>query len=282
LALYGNTYFWHELVHMYLAGNMVAGFLVAGVYAVGRLHGRWGRYERTALTVPLSVAAVAAPMQIVIGDWAARDVANEQPVKLAAIEGLHRTTSGASEHLLGYYVNGHVEYGIAIPHLLSILAFHQPNATVKGLDTVSAADQPPINIVRFAFQTMVGVGSLLALIAVVYLFILWRYHRLPITRWFYRAVAICGPLSYLALIGGWVTTEVGRQPWVVYGVMRTDEAVTGAKSVPVGFGLLAATYAVLIVTTLWALRRLANNPLPPVGPVPPAAPGTHGSLPAAD
>jgi len=262
-ALFGNTYFWHELVHMYLAGNMVAGFLVAAAYAVGRLRGRWGRYERTAFAVPLSVAAMAAPTQIIVGDWAARDVATEQPVKLAAIEGLSQTANGVAEHVLGYYTDGRVEYGIAIPHLLSLLAFHSWNATIQGLDTVPVADQPPVNIVRFAFQTMVGVGTLLALLAVVYMFIVWRYRRLPITRWFFRAVAVAGPLSYLALIGGWVTTEVGRQPWVVYDYLRTAAAVTGATSIPVGFGLLAAAYAALIAGTFWALYRLAKSPMPP-------------------
>jgi len=289
MALFGNTYFWHELVHMYLAGNMVTGFLVAGAYAAGRLRGHWGRYERTALAVPLSAAALAAPMQIVIGDWAARDVATEQPVKLAALEGLGQTTNGAAEHMLGWYTDGRVEYGIAIPHLLSLLAFHSWNATIKGLDIVPVADQPPINIIRFAFQAMVGIGSLLALLAVVFLFILWRYRRLPVTRWFYLAVAVSGPLSYLALISGWVTTEVGRQPWVVYGVMRTNAAVTGATSIPVGFGLLAAAYAVLIVCTLWALRRLARSPMPPAGHAagpttahPDGGPGDGGPLAAAN
>ncbi len=266
LALYGDSYFWHELVHMYLAGNMVTGFLVAGAYAVGRLRGRWGRYERTALTVPLSAAALAAPMQVVIGDWAARDVATEQPVKLAAIEGLGQTTAGASEHVLGYYTDGHVVFGIAIPHLLSLLAFHSWNASIQGLDTVPVADQPPVNLVRFAFQTMVGIGTLLALLAVVYFLTLWRHRRLPLTPWFYRVLAVSGPLAYLALIGGWVTTEVGRQPWVVYGAMRTAAAVTGASTILVGYGLLAAAYAVLIVSTLWALRRLAKIPMPPEGP----------------
>ncbi|HWG24430.1 cytochrome ubiquinol oxidase subunit I [Actinospica sp.] len=280
-ALFGNTYFWHELVHMYLAGNMVAGFLVAAAYAVGRLRGRWGRYERTAIAVPLSVAVMSAPTQIVVGDWAARVVATEQPVKLAAIEGLGQTGSGVAEHLLGWYTGGRVEYGIAIPHLLSLLAFHSWSATVKGLSIVPVDDQPPVNVVRFAFQTMVGVGTLLALLAVVYLFIVWRFRRLPITRWFYRAVAIAGPLSYLALIGGWMTTEVGRQPWVVYGDLRTTAAVTGATSIPVGFGLLAATYAALIVCTFWALYRLAKAPLPPAEPArgaiqPTGGPGVSG------
>jgi cytochrome d ubiquinol oxidase subunit I len=261
-ALFANTYFWHELVHMYLAGYMVTGFLVAGAYAVGRLRGRWGRYERTALAIPLSAAAIAAPMQVIVGDWAAREVATQQPVKLAAIEGLGHTTSGASEHLLGYYTDGRVEYGIAIPRLLSILAFHNPRATVQGLNTVPVEDQPPINIIRFSFQTMVGIGTLLALLAVAYLVILWRHHRLPVTQWFYRALAVAGPLAFVALIAGWVTTEVGRQPWVVYNVMRTNAAVTGATSIPVGYGLLATAYAVLIAATIWALRRLSKVPMP--------------------
>ncbi len=135
-ALFGNSYFWHEFVHMYIAAFMVTGFLIAGAYAVGRLRGRWGRYERTALAVPLTAAAVAAPLQILVGDWAAREVATNQPIKLAAIEGLGQTTRGAPEHLLGFYTNGQVEYGIEIPNLLSLLAFHNPNAVVQGLNVV--------------------------------------------------------------------------------------------------------------------------------------------------
>src|ERR687892_20480 len=129
-ALFGNSYFWHEFVHMYFAGYIVSGFLVAAVYAWGYLRGRWGRYERTALTVALSAAAIAAPLQVVVGDWAARTVADEQPVKLAAIEGLHETTKAAPEHLLGWYDGEKVVYGIEIPRLLSLLAYHDPDATV--------------------------------------------------------------------------------------------------------------------------------------------------------
>ena len=265
-ALFANTYFWHELVHMYLAGYMVTGFLVAGAYAIGRLRGRWGRYERTALLVPLSAAVIASPMQVVVGDWAARDVATEQPIKLAALEGLGETTRGAPEHLLGYYTDGHVVGGIAIPRLLSLLAFHNPDATVQGLNTVPVGDQPPVNVVRYAFQTMVGIGTLLALLAVIVLFVLWRKHRLPASRWFFRALAVAGPLSFVALIAGWTTTEVGRQPWVVYRVMPTSAAVTGAHSIPVGYGVLAAAYAILVAATFWALRRLARIPMPPAEP----------------
>jgi cytochrome d ubiquinol oxidase subunit I len=275
-ALFANTYFWHELVHMYLAGYMVTGFLVAGVYAFGRLRGRWGRYERVALTVPLSAAVIAAPMQVIVGDWAARDVASQQPITLAALEGVGQTTSGAPEHILGYYTDGHVVDGIAIPRLLSLLAFHNPGATVQGLNTVPVADQPPVNVVRYSFQTMVGIGTLLALLAVVVLLIFWRRHRLPENGWIYRAIAVSGPLAFIALIAGWTTTEVGRQPWVVYNVMRTSQAVTGAHSIPVGYGLLAAAYAVLIAGTFWALRRLARIPMPSADPGPPGPPPVGG------
>jgi cytochrome d ubiquinol oxidase subunit I len=260
-ALFGNSYFWHEFVHMYFAGYIVAGFLVAAVYAWGFLRGRRGRYERTALTVALSAAAIAAPLQVIIGDWAARDVAQEQPVKLAALEGLGQTTRGAPEHLLGWY-NGHeVVYGIAIPHLLSLFSFHRWNARVEGLNTVPAADQPPVNLVRFAFQTMVGIGTLLALVGVVFLYVLFRRGRLPRSAWFYRAVVLAGPLSVVALIAGWMTTEVGRQPWVVYGYMRTAQAVTGARGIPVGYGMLAAVYVGLAAGMAWLLRRFSRVPL---------------------
>jgi cytochrome bd ubiquinol oxidase subunit I len=261
-ALFVNPYFWHELVHMYVAGYLVTGFVMAGVYAVARLRGRWGRYERTAFAIPLTVAALAAPIQVLVGDWVARDVAAMQPVKLAALEGLAHTTKGAPEHILGWYEpDGTIKWGIRIPRLLSTLADHNPNATVQGLDSVPARDRPPVNVVRFAFQTMVGIGTLLALVGVLTLLVRWRRGRLPDSPWFYRAVALCGPLSVVALVAGWVTTEVGRQPWVVYGVMRTSQAVTGAGGIPVGYATLAIVYLGVAIGLAWVLRRLARVPL---------------------
>src|SRR5215212_6766554 len=163
-ALFGNWYLWHELVHMYIAGYIVMGFLVAGAYALGRLRGKWGRYERTALVIPLTIAAVAAPVQVLVGDWAARDVARAQPTKLAAFEGLGTTERGAPVHIGGWYQDGDVEFGVPVPKLLSLLAYHDPNARVQGLDAVPESDRPPVNVVRVAFQTMVGIGTLLALL----------------------------------------------------------------------------------------------------------------------
>jgi cytochrome d ubiquinol oxidase subunit I len=240
---------------------MVTGFLVAGAYAIGRLRGRWSRYERTALAIPLTIAALASPVQVLVGDWVGRDVADSQPVKLAALEGLAHTTKGAPEHVLGWYEDEKVKYGIAIPKLLSLLAYHDPEATVQGLDTVPKDRRPPINVVRLAFQAMVGIGTLLALLGLWLLAVRVRRRRLPESPWFYRAVALAGPASLVALIAGWVTTEVGRQPWVVYHVMLTSEAVTGAGGIVVGYTALALVYLAVACGVVWILRRLARAPL---------------------
>jgi cytochrome bd ubiquinol oxidase subunit I len=260
-ALFGSSYLWHELIHMYIAGYLVTGFVLSACYAFGRLRGRWGRYERTALAIPLTVAALAAPVQILVGDWAARDVAKAQPTKLAAFEGLYHTTRGAPEHLLGWYDGHGVEHGIEIPHLLSFLSFHRWNATVHGLAAVPADERPPVNVVRFAFQTMVGIGTLLALIGVVFLVVRVRRKRLPESVWFYRALVVAGPLSVVALLSGWTVTEVGRQPWVVYRTMTTAAAVTGARGIPVGYAALAVSYVAVAVGLTWVLRRLSRSPL---------------------
>jgi cytochrome d ubiquinol oxidase subunit I len=260
-ALFANTYLWHELIHMYLAGYIVSGFVLAAAYAFVRLRGRWGRYERTALAIPLTVAALAAPVQVLVGDWAARDVATTQPTKLAALEGLYQTTSGAPEHVLGWYTDNQVKFGIAIPHLLSLLAFHSWNARVQGLRAVPANQRPPVNVVRVAFQLMVGIGTLLAVLGLIYVVAWVRRRRLPESVWFYRALLLAGPAAVVALISGWVVTEVWRQPWVVYRVMPTASAVTGAHGVPFGYAALATSYLIVAIGLAWVLRRLARAPL---------------------
>jgi cytochrome d ubiquinol oxidase subunit I len=188
-------------------------------------------------------------------------VADHQPTKLAALEGLPNTEKGAPIHILGLYTDDQVKYGLEIPKLLSLLAFHDPNHVVQGLRAVPARDRPPVNVVRYAFQTMVGIGTLLALLGVWFIVTRVRGRRWPQTLWFYRAVALAGPLSLVALIAGWTVTEVGRQPWVVYHVMRTADAVTGAQGIPFGYAALAAVYACVAVGVYWILRRLATRPL---------------------
>jgi cytochrome d ubiquinol oxidase subunit I len=261
-ALFDNRTFWHELVHMYLAGYMVVGFSVAAVYAWGWLRGRQGRYERIAIAIPLAAAVLAAPLQVVVGDWAGRDVARYQPTKLAAFEGLGQTTKGAPVHLLGWYTNGHVRFGIKVPDLLSLLAFHDPNATVTGLDAVPAAERPPVNVVRIAFQTMVGIGTLLAVLALIVLWTWWRRRRLPASRWFYRALVLSGPLSLVALIAGWVTTEVGRQPYTVYGLLRTVDSASPLDAPAVATSLLAfiAVYFIVFGAGIFYILRLMSQP----------------------
>jgi cytochrome bd ubiquinol oxidase subunit I len=245
-----NDNMWHELIHMYLAGYIVCGFIVAGVYATAWLRGRRDRYHRAALVVTLSFACLAAPVQVVVGDWAGRTVAKNQPVKLAAFEGLQETQAGAPFTLLGL---------IEIPKLLSVLAHHDPNATVQGLDIVPPADRPPVTIVRVAFQTMIGIGTGLALLGAVF-FVTWlRRRRLPRSPWFFRAVVAAGPLAFVALISGWIVTEVGRQPWIVYNVMRTKQAVT-AVNLEVGYVFLLVVYIGLGAAVYWLLRRLARRP----------------------
>ncbi len=260
-ALFLNSNFWHELVHMYVAGFIVTGFLVAAAYSVCRLRGSFGRYERVALVIPLTIAALASVIQAPIGDWSGRVVAKNQPIKLAAFEGLAHTTSGPPIHILGIYRGGEVRYGIAVPDLLAVLAFHDPHHTVQGLHSVPARDRPPVNVVRFSFQTMVGIGSMLVALSLGFLFVRVRRKRLPDSPWFYRAVVLAGPLSVVALIAGWVTTEVGRQPWVVYRIMRTSQAVTGASGVPLGYATLVAVYVALGAAVAWILVRLARAPM---------------------
>jgi cytochrome d ubiquinol oxidase subunit I len=264
-ALFGNSFLWSELIHMYLAAYIVAGFLMATPYAIARLRGRFGRYERTACAIPLTIAAVVSPIQILIGDWSARDVATEQPTKLAAMEGLAKTTRGASEHLLGWYVGGQIKFGIGIPDLLSILAFHNPSAKVQGLDAVPISQRPPVNIERISFQLMVALGTGFAALGLLFLFLRWRQRIMPRQPWLYLLVAVAGPASVVALIAGWFVTEIGRQPWTVYRVMTTAEAVTRARGVPVGYGALAATYLLVACGVVWVLRRLARAPLSGLG-----------------
>jgi cytochrome bd ubiquinol oxidase subunit I len=160
-----------------------------------------------------------------------------------------------------------VKYGIKIPKLLSLLSYHDPNAKVRGLEAVAPDDRPPVNVVRVSFQTMVGIGTLLAVLGLVFVVAWWRRRAPPESRLFYLAVVAAGPLSLVALIAGWVTTEVGRQPWVVYGTMRTSQAVTGADAIPVGYATLVIVYVGLGAAVVWILRRLARAPLEaPAGP----------------
>jgi cytochrome bd ubiquinol oxidase subunit I len=252
-----------ETSHMILAAFMVSGFAVASVYAAGMLRGRRDRYHRVGLLLPLVIATAITPAQIVVGDLAARYVADHQPVKLAAMEGIEHSEPGAGENLGGLVINGQLRYAITIPHGLALLAKGDPNATIRGLDSVPAQDQPEaVNLIHLAFDTMVGLGFLLLGLG-AWLLTGWvRRRRAPASVWFLRGALLAGPAAVVAMECGWIVTEVGRQPWIVYGVLRTAAAVNPAPGLVVGLFVLIAIYAVLTVVTVAVLRHLARTPQP--------------------
>ncbi|MEV1169173.1 cytochrome ubiquinol oxidase subunit I [Nonomuraea sp. NPDC049784] len=252
--------------HMILAAFMVTGFGIASVYAVAMLRGRRDRYHRLGLLLPLTVAAIITPVQIGVGDWAAHSVADHQAVKLAAMEGVFRTGRGVPLHLGGIAIDDEMRYALEIPYGLSLLAHWDPNAEIHGLEEVPSADRPPVNVVHWAFQIMVALGfALLALAA--WLALEWRRRRdLPRSPWFLRAAAVSGVAAVLALEAGWVVTEVGRQPWIVFRVLRTSQAVNPAPGLVYGFVLVTVVYLLLTVATVYVLRRLARDVPVPVAP----------------
>jgi cytochrome d ubiquinol oxidase subunit I len=253
-----------QTVHMILAALMVTGFGVASVYAVAMLRGRRDRYHRLGLLIPLTGAAIVTPVQIVVGDWAARLVANHQPTKLAAMEGLAKTTTGAPESLFGYYSDGRLHGAIRIPDGLSLLAQLNPNATIQGLDAVPVRDQPSlVTLVHWSFDSMVTIGFGLLALGAWLAWSWWRRRQPPRTAWFLRAVAVSGIAAVAAMEFGWITTEVGRQPWIVYHVLRVANAVNPEPGIQYGFYAVLAIYAVLTVTTIAVLRRFTRaRPVP--------------------
>lgn len=256
-----------ETTHMIIAAYMVSGFGVAAVYAWGILRGRRGTYHLIGFALPFTFAAVLTPVQIVVGDWAAQFLADYQPTKLAAIEGLYETQAGAPLTIGGILIGREIHYGIEIPRGLSLLAQHDPDAVVLGLDQVPEDEHPPVAVVRTAFQVMVGIGMALLALAVWYGFTWWRHRRLPKSRWFFRAAVAAGFAAVVAVEAGWITTEVGRQPWIVWEIMLVSEAVTDAPGIRYGYYAMLVFYPLLTLATLFVLRRLARRPLPAVAAV---------------
>ncbi|MEV4545172.1 cytochrome ubiquinol oxidase subunit I [Micromonospora echinaurantiaca] len=255
-----------QTVHMIVAAFMVTGFGIASVYAVALLRGRRDRYHRLGFAIPFTVAAVLSPVQVVVGDWAAHFVGEYQPTKLAAMEGLARTQAGAPLSLGGVYVDGELRYAVEVPNALSLLAKWDPDAVVMGLDQVPDDQEPPVTVVKWAFQLMVAIGFGLVALSAWWALAWWRRRGPPRSPWFLRAAALSGIAAAVAVEAGWVVTEVGRQPWIVYGVLRTAEAVNPAPGLATGLALVAAVYAVLTVATVAVLWRMARHRDEPVAP----------------
>lgn len=255
-----------ESAHMLLAAFMVAGFVAAVPYAWAWLKGRRSKYYRLGFAIPFTVAAIATPLQLVMGDTAARWVANEQPIKLAAMEGLYETTADAPESIGGIFVDDELKGAVEIPCGLSFLIAFDCDYEVQGLESVAPDDRPPVNIVHWAFDTMVGIGTALAALVMWFAFVWWRRRhrdvRLPQSKWFYRAALLAGPAAIVALEAGWIVTEVGRQPWIVYGVMRTEDAVTDAGGIVYTYAAVWVIYLALTAALLFVLRLVARTPIP--------------------
>ncbi|MFF0308085.1 cytochrome ubiquinol oxidase subunit I [Streptosporangium sp. NPDC004379] len=248
-----------QTLHMIVAAFMVTGFAVASVYAVALLRGRRDRYHRLGFAIPFALGAVFAPIQIVVGDYAARFLAEYQPVKLAAMEGLFQTRSHAPLSLGGIESGGALHYAVEIPSGLSLLVGDSPGTVVRGLDMVPAADRPPVNPVHLAFDAMVGIGFFLLLLSVWFAVAWWRRRDLPRSPWFLRLAALSGVAAVVAVEAGWIVTEVGRQPWVVYGRLRTADAVNPVPGLWAGFAAVLLVYAILTVATVYVLRRMARD-----------------------
>ncbi|MFJ8143131.1 cytochrome ubiquinol oxidase subunit I [Streptomyces sp. NPDC096013] len=255
-----------ETVHMILAAFMVASFLTAAVYAVAMLRGRRDTYHRAGFFIPFSLGALVTPFQLFVGDWAARFLAYYQPTKLAGIEGVYRTGSHVPLTIGGIAGSDGLKYGLEIPDGLSLLVGYSPGTVVKGLDRVPAAQRPPVTGVHWAFDLMVGIGFFLLAMGVWLLGLWWRRRtggELPLPRLFLMLAAVGGPAAVVALECGWTVTELGRQPWIVWGVMSVRDAVNPAPGLMTGLWLVLLVYAAMTVATVYVLRRLARGtPVP--------------------
>jgi cytochrome bd ubiquinol oxidase subunit I len=250
----------YEVPHMILAAYMVVGFLVASIYAVGMLKGRRDRLHRLGVVIPLTIACIATPVQLFVGDTAAREVADHQPAKFAAMECIEKTGDDQTEYLGGICTEDGVKGAIGIPGLDSFLVGFSTDTEVTGLNDIPDDEEPPAHtMLHLAFDAMVGIGSALLALGAWFAFSWWKRRDLPRTPWFLRAVAVSGAGAILALWCGWIVTEVGRQPWIVQGYMRTTEAVTEAEGIWFSFGLVLLLYAGLGTGAVLVLRAMSRR-----------------------
>jgi cytochrome bd ubiquinol oxidase subunit I len=250
----------YEMPHMILAAYMVAGFFVASVYAVGILRGRRDRYHYTGFSLGFVPAAILTPIQIFVGDTAARAIAHDQPVKFAAMEYVQHTSRNVPEWLGGVDINGKIYGGLRIPDMDSLLVGFRPSTKVIGLDSVPAVDRPPVIwLIHLCFDAMIGLGFLLLLAGLWALWEWLRRRQLPPQKLFWLAGAVSGVATIIAMECGWVVTEVGRQPWVVYHLQTTAEAATTNGGVVATLSMIIVLYAILGITTVLIVRRMTRR-----------------------
>ena len=254
-----------QVVHMVLAAYTAAGFAAAGIHGWLLLRRGRNRFDEVAIAIALTVGGVAVLAQAVSGDALARMDAVHQPMKLASLEGQFHTEKGAPLRIGGlpYPNERETKYALEIPYGLSLLAFHRPDSVVAGLDQEPQSLWPNVRIVHISFQIMVGCGSLLSLFSLVAGWLAWKRRPLTIHRTFLKALVLISPLGFLALEAGWMVTELGRQPWVIYKIMRTEAAVTTTAHLTLTFFALTGAYIVLGITVVWLLSyHVIGSPKP--------------------
>jgi cytochrome d ubiquinol oxidase subunit I len=265
LAAMANPAAFTQTLHMTLAAYAATGFAVAGIHAFLLLRDRTSVFHRRALAIALLVGAPAAILQPLSGDLSARHVARHQPAKLAAMEAVFHTQAGAPLIIGGIpdVERETTRFAIEIPRGLSLLAFHDPDAVVQGLDRVPRGDWPNVTLVHLSFQVMVALGTYLALVSLWVTWLAWRRRDLASNRWLMRAVALAAPMGFLAVEAGWMVTELGRQPWTIYGVLRTADAVTPMPGLVVPFTAITLLYCFLGAIVVYLLyHQIVRTPVP--------------------
>lgn len=254
-----------QVLHMTIAAYAATGFLVAGIHAFMLLRDRHNIFHRKALAIALTVGGITAFLMPLSGDLSAKAVAKYQSVKLAAMEGQFKTEKSAPLRIGGIPDEEarETKYAIEVPYLLSFLAYADPNAEVKGLDDFPREDHPPVAVVHYAFQIMVGLGTAMMLVSLWAAFLWWRNKRkLPENKWLLRSLVLLAPVGMIAIEAGWTVTEVGRQPWIIQGVMRTKDAVTPMPGLIVPFLFFTFLYILLAIAVAWLLyRQVATSPI---------------------
>ena len=246
-----------QAIHMVLAAFIATGFAVAGVHALLLLRNRKNNFHQQAVKTALIFTSIAALLQPFSGDFATRDVAKRQPEKLAALEALYKTERRA-DLIIGGIPNNkeqRVDYAIRIPGFLSFLAHRDMNAEVTGLDKFPIENRPPVIITHIAFQIMVAIGFLLAFTSILYLLFSIRWRDILLKKWWLRLIAFTTPLGFIAVEAGWTVTETGRQPWIIYHVMRTKDAVSTMPGLQYSFYAITIIYILLSVIIIWLMRR---------------------------
>ncbi|MEI6688515.1 MAG: cytochrome ubiquinol oxidase subunit I, partial [Thermoleophilia bacterium] len=256
-----NPAFPTQYFHMLFAALVCTGFAIAAVYAAGMLRGRKDEYHRKGLAIGLVFAAIVLPIQLVTGDLIAVQVTQNQPLKLATMEGLYKTTKSAPLTLFGIPDNEKQEVvgGIEIPYLLSILAYNSPTATVQGMDAFPKENWPNTVMVHTAYDLMITIGSGLMLPGLIALYAWRRRPRWLEHKLFLAMLVACGPAAYICLETGWITTESGRQPWAIYNVLKVEDSVTSASGILGWFILFSIVYLVITVLMVSILLRMARK-----------------------